>query len=84
MQQVQKEGADAAIHVEHQVGGLGQRVALHSQRIVQVARAGEELLRILLQQLHALVAVVLRAGMSPLCSAYFISKPTATSKKSKA
>lgn len=60
MEEVQEEGANAAVHVEHQVGGLGERVALHRERVVQVARAGEKLARVLLQQLHALVAVVLQ------------------------
>ena len=61
MEEVQEEGADAAVHVEHQVGGLGQSVALHAQRVVQVARCREEAPRVVLQQRHAHVPVVLHA-----------------------
>ena len=49
------------VDVHDQVGGLGERVGLHALRIVQVARGREELARVPLQQLHALVAVVLPA-----------------------
>ena len=59
VEQVQKQCANAAIHIEHQVGSLRERVAFHCERVVKVANAGEELSRILLQQLHSLVAVVL-------------------------
>ena len=61
VQEVQEEGADAAIHIEHQVGGLSQRVALHAKRVVQVARRREEAPCVVLEQRHAHVPVVLRA-----------------------
>ena len=51
----------AHIHVHDQVGGFGERVRLHAQRVVQVLGGREELARVPLQQLHALVPVVLRA-----------------------
>ena len=60
MEEVKEEGADAAVDVEDEVGGLGEGVALHAQRVVQVARRGEEAPRVVLQQRHAHVPVVLQ------------------------
>ena len=59
MEQIKEKCANAAVNVEHQVGGLGQGVGLHAQRVVQVAHCREEAPRIPLQQLHSLVPVVL-------------------------
>ena len=61
MEEVEEEGADAAVDVEDEVGGLGEGVALDAQRVVQVARGGEEAPRVVLQQRHAHVPVVLQA-----------------------
>ena len=49
----------ARVHIHDQVGGLGERVGLHAQRVVQVLGGREKLARVPLQQLHALVPVVL-------------------------
>ena len=60
MEQVQEESADAAVNVQHQVGCLGERVSLHPDGKVQVLGGGEVAPGIHLQQLHALVPVVLQ------------------------
>lgn len=59
MQQIQEEGADATVHIKHQIGSFCESVGLHADRVVQVFGRGEELLRVLLKQLHTLVPVVL-------------------------
>ena len=66
MEEVEEEGADAAVDVEDEVGGLGEGVALDAQGVVQVARGRKEALRVVLQQRHAHVPVVLRAHMQAL------------------
>lgn len=42
-QQVQEDGGDGAVHVEHQVGRLLQRVGLRGHGVVEVAGGGEVL-----------------------------------------
>ena len=64
VQQVEEEAANAAIHIQDQVGCFGQRVLLHTHSVLQVLGAGEELLGVVLQQLHPLVLVILRYGNS--------------------
>jgi hypothetical protein len=57
-QQVQEEGPDGTIDIEHKVVGLGESVRLHLHRILHVLDRWEVCVRILLQQLHTLVPVV--------------------------
>ncbi len=66
MQKVQEKASNAAVHIQHQIGCFGQRVLLHTQCVLQVLGAREELVCIILQQLHALVLVVLQDAASHL------------------
>ena len=60
VEQVQEEGAYASINIHDQVGGLLQGVRFHLEGVVQVLGAGEELERVLLQQLDSLVTIILQ------------------------
>lgn len=63
VEEVQEQGTNAAVHIQHQISCLAKGILLHFHSKVHVLSGREELVSILLQQFHPLVPIVLHSRM---------------------